>query len=67
MMVVAANQVVPIVSEARTLEQFIAPPTSESGPWHEPVVELGSGRGIAVSRARSRSLAASWTTIQSRC
>ena len=56
MMVVAAGQVAPIVSEARTLEQFIRSlRTNRSGA--ELVVELGSRGRVAVPRAGSGAVA----------
>ncbi len=58
MLVEAANQVAPVVSEARTLDRFIAP--AQEKLWAvgaQRVVELGPGLREPVSRPESGALA----------
>ena len=68
MLVEAADQVAPVVSEARTLDRFIAP--AQERLWalaRNRVVELGSGLCEPVSRFESGALAASSIRIPLRC
>ena len=58
MLVEAADQVAPVVSEARTLDRFIAPAQERLWPLARNVcVELGSRMRQPVSRSESRALA----------
>ena len=59
MLVEAANQVAPVVSEARTLDRFIAP--AQERLWAlgaQSLVELGPGLHQPVPRSESDALAA---------
>jgi starch phosphorylase len=56
MLVEAANQVAPVVSEARTLDRFIARRRNALVAGAQPVVELGSRLRQPVSRSESDAL-----------
>ena len=62
-----ARSSAPIVSEARTLGQFVAPRTSACDARPEPVVELGQRHDEPVPRARPGPVARAATTTRSRC
>ncbi len=68
MLAEAAAQVAPVVSEARTLDRFIAPVQERLvGAGAQPVVELGPRFRQPVPRSGSGALAAAAITIRSRC
>ncbi len=57
MLVEAANQVAPVVSEARTSDDSSLPSRNASGPRPESMVELGPRLRQLVSRSQSKALA----------
>ena len=67
MLAEAAAQVAPVVSEARTLDRFIAPARSGSGRW--PAISGGAGTTIppACSAISTRCAGGSSITIRSPC
>ena len=67
MLVVAANQLAPIVSEARTLEQFIAPAYERIWALARNLWWSWDPEAESCSASSTRCAGASWTTTRSRC